>query len=72
MMLLGRVKLTNGPVELDYSGGIFTTSSTYHDVLTGELRYTIIPEGRDSAHEWYELMAVRGMVFGEFPEKVRG
>ena len=70
MNVLGRVQITIGPVELDYSRGAFTTSSSYHDAVTGELRYTIIPEGREDARWWYDYCAERGAVFGAFPEAV--
>lgn len=69
MIVLGRVKTDLGAVELDYSSGLFTTSGTYLDAATGESRETIIPVGRGSAREWYDLMADRGAVFGVFPEE---
>lgn len=70
MIVLGRVKTQLGAVELDYGSGIFTTSGTYADAITGETRESIIVVGEESAREWFDYCAERGAVFGEFPEAV--
>jgi hypothetical protein len=71
VILLGRVQTALGPIELDFSGGVFTTSSTYHDCVTGQKRDTIIVIGHENAREWWELCRERGAVYAEFPEEVQ-
>ena len=69
-VLLGRMNTDVGPVELDYSGGVFTTSRAYFDPRNGQRHETIIVEGRENAEWWYGQMAERGHVFGAMPEAV--
>jgi hypothetical protein len=69
-LVLGRMNTDLGPIELDHSAGVFTTSRVYADALTGEPRDSIIVVDRASAWEWYDLMVTRGAVFCAFPVEV--
>lgn len=69
MAMLGYVATDLGPVELHHDGGRFTTRRTFHDGQDARRTHvSIILVTPESAREWWELCARRGVVYGEFPD----
>jgi hypothetical protein len=65
--LLGTVATELGTIELLHYRGKFRTRREYRRFDTGRSAESVIPIGRESAQEWWNLCQRRGATFGEFP-----
>lgn len=65
--LLGTIATNLGVIELLHYKGVFRTRREYRRCDNGRVTDSVIPIGRESALEWWDLCQRKGATFGEFP-----
>lgn len=65
--LLGTVATELGTIELLHYHGKFRTRREYRRFDSDRVAESVIPIGRESALEWWDLCRRKGATFGSFP-----